>query len=82
MYLWGSAGVNKDVTFPSPLLLHIRNDTFGEPISFGTGKAGHPHAAIGTLQAGEQFSITIQDISAIFATCKFESTVTCWLGKL
>jgi hypothetical protein len=80
-YLWGSAGVSKDASFPAPLLLHIHNDTFGEPITFGTQTANGHQTALGTLQAGEQFSISIQRISAVFATCNFESTVTCWLRK-
>lgn len=81
-YLWGSAGLGRDVTFPSPLLLHIRNDTFGEPITFGTQTAGGPLTTLGALQPGEQFSIPIQQISGVFATCAFASTVTCWLRHL
>jgi hypothetical protein len=78
VYLWGSAGVQEGVTFLSPVLLHIRNDPFGEPITFGTQTAGGPQTTLGTLQAGEQFSIPIQQISGVFATCAFKSTVTCW----
>jgi hypothetical protein len=81
VYLWGSAGINNDAQFPSPLLLHIRNDTFGEPITVGTETARGSQTTLGTLQAGEQFSIPIQRISAVFATCRYESTVTCWLRK-
>jgi hypothetical protein len=80
-YLWGSAGISKDASFPSPLLLHIRNDTFGEPITVGTQTAGGHRATLGTLLEGEQYSVQIQKVSGVFATCEFESTVTCWLSK-
>lgn len=81
VYLWGSAGVSEDISFPAPLLLHIRNDPFGEPITVGTREAHGRSKTLGTLQAGEQLSLPIQRISSVFAECEFESTVTCWLRK-
>jgi hypothetical protein len=76
-YLWGSAGVNGNITFDKPLLLHIRNDIFGETITFGTQKASGIKTTIGTLQPGECVSIPVQDVSGVFATCALESNVTC-----
>jgi len=75
-FLWGSAGV-EDQTFASPLILHIRNDTFGVPITFGTQKAGGTQKTIGTLQPGETVSIPIDKICGVFATCATESIVNC-----
>ena len=77
MYLWGSDGITKDISFDKPLLLHIRNDLFGEAITFGTQKASKAKETIGTLQRGESVSIPLNDISGVFATCEQESTVCC-----
>jgi hypothetical protein len=83
--LWGSAGLLKDITFPTPLILHIRNDLFGEPVTFGTQVvSGSPpslpvQTIIGTLQPGECVSIPLQGYSAVFATCAVESTVYCFI---
>jgi hypothetical protein len=75
IYLWGSAGI-KDMPFSKPLLLHIRNDLFGEPVTVSTQASG-TRTTVGTLQPGECVSIPIQDMSGVFATCKGESTVSC-----
>jgi hypothetical protein len=80
-YLWGSAGVSEDIAFPAPLLLHIRNDIFGEPITVGTRTANGTETHLGTLQPGELLSIPIQRMSAVFASCGLESLVTCSLRK-
>jgi hypothetical protein len=79
VYLWGSAGVAKDAAFPAPPVLHLRNDALGEPVTVSTTTAGGKPTTLGALQPGEQFSIPIQNISGVFASCAFASTVTCWL---
>jgi hypothetical protein len=78
VYLWGSAGV-ANAAFPAPPLLHIRNDALGEPVTVSTTTAGGSPTTVVTLQPGEQFSILIQNISGVLASCAFASTVTCWL---
>jgi hypothetical protein len=75
-FLWGSAGV-EDQTFASPLILHIRNDTFGVQITFGKQTAAGTQTTIGTLQPGECVSIPIDNICGVFATCANESIVSC-----
>jgi len=75
-YLWGSAGITKDIVFDKPLVLHIHNDLFGEAISLGTQKAGIQEP-LGTLGPGEFVSIPIGGISGVFASCEKESTVCC-----
>jgi len=78
IYLWGSAGIKpKNIIFDKPLLLHIRNDVFGEEITFGTQVASGTQTTMGTLQPGECVSIPLQDISGVFATCVLESNVAC-----
>jgi hypothetical protein len=79
-YLWGSATV-KDITFSGPLILHIRNDTFGDVITFGTQKAAGTQVTLGTLQPGECVSIPIDKICGVFATCASESMVNCHITK-
>lgn len=76
-YLWGSAGITKDLKFDKPLLLHIRNDVFGEIVTVGTQVASGTRTNIGTLQPGECVSISVQSMSGVFATCKQESVVGC-----
>jgi hypothetical protein len=77
MYLWGSAGVAVNATFPAPLLLHVRNNVFGEVVTIGTQVAGGAQTALATLQPGECFSIPVQNISGVYATCALESNVDC-----
>jgi hypothetical protein len=77
MYLWGSAGVTKNLNFDKPLLLHMRNDVFGEAVTFGTQVASGTQTTIGTLQPGECVSIPVQNISGVFASCALESVVGC-----
>jgi hypothetical protein len=77
MYIWGSQGVTADMHFQTPLVLHIRNDVFGEQITVSTEKADGTRTVIGALEAGENLSISIQDIRGIYASCRLESTVSC-----
>ena len=75
MYLWGSAGVTVSIPFDKPLLLHIRNNVFGEAVTLATvGASGQSY---GTIQPGECLSIPIQNISGVSATCAGETTVDC-----
>jgi hypothetical protein len=82
MFLWGSAGVTIDLVFDKPLLLHLRNDAFGEVIAFGTQVASGTQTTIGTLQPGECICVPLQNISGVFATCALESTVACLIKGL
>jgi hypothetical protein len=77
MFLWGSAGVTVNTTYDKPLLLHVRNNVFGEVITIGTRVAAGTQTTIATLQPGECFSVNIQTISGVFATCTLESNVDC-----
>lgn len=77
MYLWGSAGITVNTAFDKPLLLHIRNNVFGEAATVGTEVAAGTQTVLGTIQPGECFSIPIQNISGVFATCALETTIDC-----
>ena len=77
LFLWGSAGLTTDITFPNPLFFHIRNELFGDVLTFGTQTSGGTTTTIGTLNPGECCSIPIQSICGVFATCPTDTTVTC-----
>ncbi|MDD5269413.1 MAG: hypothetical protein PHO08_20250 [Methylococcales bacterium] len=81
MFLWGSEGITKDITFDKPLLLHIHNDLFGEVITFGTQNASGTKETFGTLKPGECVSIPLQGISGVFASCSQESIVCCLIKQ-
>jgi hypothetical protein len=80
-YLWGSAKISTDLKFDKPLLLHVRNDQFGEDITLGTQAASGAQTTLGTLAPGQCVSIPMQDISGVFATCTLESTVACLIQE-
>jgi|SRR5579862_2725622 len=77
MYLWGSGGITTNATFDKPLLLHVRNNVFGETVTVGTQVAGGPLIPLGTLDPGECLSISIQNMSGVYASCTLESNVDC-----
>ena len=79
IYLWGSSGLTQDVNFTRAPVLHIHNDLFGEQITVGTQQSGGPMTALGTIDPGECLSISIQNISGVYATCTLESNVHCRL---
>jgi hypothetical protein len=86
-FLWGSAGIIQAITFPTPLILHVHNDTFGETISLQTqSPGGGSLTQYGTLEPGECVSIPIQTVSGVGAFCDPradvpESTVTCAISS-
>ena len=82
MFLWGSslitvATLTVNTPFDKPMLLHIRNNVFGEVVSLGIqGPSGTD--TIGQLNPGETLSIPIANMSAgVFATCATETTIDC-----
>jgi hypothetical protein len=83
IYLWGSAGITQGIAFDKPLILHIRNDLFGQPISLSTvASSSATPVVVGRLQPGECISIQLQNISGVFASCvpdsdPLESMVAC-----
>jgi hypothetical protein len=71
MYLWGSDGIS--VSLQWPLLLTVRNDVLGEPITIGTlkiiaeGEVGPK--TIGTLRPGESYTIPLVGLIGVLAFC-------------
>jgi len=79
-YLWGSAGLTKDVKFEKAFILHIANDLSGEPIKIGTKIASGTKTELGTIQPGECISVSVNDLSGIYADCNSESLVHCLIN--
>ena len=85
-FLWGSAGITNNITFDKPPILHIRNDLFGDAVTFGTTASGPTRTEIGILQPGECVSIPLQGatgqgITGVYATCPTESVVACLISE-
>jgi hypothetical protein len=81
-FLWGSPNIPNPIPFDKPLILHIRNDLFGEDVTFGTLVGPltiGTKTQIGILQPGECVSVQVQNISGVYATCTagLESVVGC-----
>ena len=76
-FLWGSAGITTNINFDKPLILHLRNEIFGDEVSLGTQDASGAETQLGTLQPGECISLQLQNLTGLFATCGTESIVAC-----
>ena len=76
-YLWGSAGLTKDVKFEKAFILHIANDLAGEPVKIGMQVAAGTKTELGIIQPGECVSVSVNNISGIYADCNSESLVHC-----
>jgi hypothetical protein len=76
-YLWGSAGLTKDLTFGKPFILHIANDRAGQPVTIGTRVAAGTETDLGTIQPGECLSVPVAGISGVYAECALDSLVHC-----
>ncbi len=85
-YLWGSAGIEVNIVFPKPPILHIRNDLFGDVVTIGTMATGGVATTIGKLQPGECVSIPLQGVvkngvaaglTGVFASCPSETVIAC-----
>jgi hypothetical protein len=80
-YLWGSAGIAVDVTFPTPLMLHVGNDVHGEAVRISTETANGVKKVIGKVKPGEYVTIPIQKHRGVLAECAVKSTVRCAIRK-
>jgi hypothetical protein len=81
-FLWGGANISDPIPFAKPLILHLRNDIFGEDVTFGTLVGlltSGTQTQIGILQPGECVSIQVSNISGVYATCAagLDSVVAC-----
>jgi hypothetical protein len=75
MYLWGSKSVTHNLNWP--LLLSLRNDVAGDPVEIHSETANGNKSLIGTLQAGECYTLPLLGLRGVFATCDVDSNVSC-----
>lgn len=76
MYLWGSDSITVNLAWP--LLLVIRNEDIGDPVTIGTETtSADSRKTFGTLQPGECYTIPLLNIRGVFASCKTDTNVTC-----
>lgn len=76
MFLWGSAGITVNLAWA--LLLVIRNDVQGDPVTIGTETTTtDSRKTFGILQPGECYTIPLLGLRGVFATCDVDSNVTC-----
>jgi hypothetical protein len=75
MYLWGSDGIAAN--FSWPLLLSVRNDVAGDPVTISTETVGSSvQSTIGTLQPGQCYTIPLLGLKGVSATCQVDANVT------
>ena len=76
-YLWGSAGINVDLSWP--LLLVIHNDAFGDAVELGTESVTAPAIDLGTIGPGECWTTPLAGLKGVHATCVVDtdSTLSC-----
>jgi hypothetical protein len=76
-YVWGSAGLVKNLTFGKPFILHLVNDRAGQPVTIGTRVAAGAKTDLGIIQPGECLSLPVHDITGVYAECALDSLVHC-----
>ena len=76
-YMWGGDGIQANSRVA--LVLSFRVEEEGEPIEFGIRKigGGNPNSVLGSLQPGETFSLHLDGIAGVFASCEFDAYVAC-----
>jgi hypothetical protein len=78
-YLWGGAGITH--VFNSPLCLTIRVMEMNEEIKISIDKGKGSPEPIGSLKEREIFTIPLNGIRGIFATCENDSKVECYIDN-
>jgi hypothetical protein len=76
-YLWGSAGLTQNLKFEKAFILHIANDLAGKPVTVGTLVAAGTKTGLGKIDPGECLSVSVNDISGVYAECTTDSVVHC-----
>jgi hypothetical protein len=81
VYLWGSAGI--DTNSDLPLLLSVRVDDFGEPVTLEIKRRGEDELELlGTLQPGETYTLPITQMQGLAGFSNVDSCVYCSLTPL
>jgi hypothetical protein len=87
VFLWGSAGISLAVNLP--LLLSIRVDEYGDPVTFGYWQpSATDGTSLGILQPGETYTLKLsgdqfgQPLQAVYATSDVDTCIDCTLIPL
>jgi len=78
-YLWGGAGITHVLN--SPLCLTIRVIEMNEEIKISIDNGKDAPETIGSLKEREIFTIPLNGIRGIFATCEHDSKVECYIDN-
>lgn len=80
-YLWGGPGIKTNVTRPLlvPVLLTLRVDDLGEEIEFGFKGSGGLDDSYGKLRPGESYTVSLDNLTAIWAKAEHDCYVDCQL---
>jgi hypothetical protein len=73
--MWGSDGLGVNLAWP--LLLVINNDGLGDPVALGSEAAGAGGQSFGSLDPGQCWTVPLQGLRAVFATCETDTTLSC-----
>ena len=74
-YLWGSDGIASSLNWP--LLLTVRVDVLGDPVQIQSELPNGQKTIIGTLQAGECYTMSLLGLRGVIATCDQDASVSC-----
>jgi hypothetical protein len=74
-YLWGGSGISR--TLISPLCLTIRVLEMNEEIKIFMDNGRDSPQLIGSLKEREVYTIPLNEIRGIFATCEHDSKIEC-----
>jgi hypothetical protein len=78
-YLWGSSGLTQELQFENAFILHIANDQAGKPVTVGTRAAAGTKTNLGTIEPGEIISVSVNNITGVYAECATDSVVHCFI---
>jgi hypothetical protein len=73
-YVWGSAGLSG--IFPLQLVLVINNNAFGDVAKIAS-ESPTGTRQIGTLQPGECWTLPLEGLHGVTATCETDTTLSC-----
>jgi hypothetical protein len=75
VYVWGSSDI--EVALPSPLMLVLNNDAFGDAVEIASESPQGAPAVLGTLQPGQCWTLVLTGLRGVTATCATDTTLAC-----
>lgn len=75
VYIWGSADFS--AALAETLLLHINNDRLGDQVTVASESALGAPTQLGTLRPGECWTLSLNGLRGVTATCASDTTLAC-----